>query len=92
LKSLSRTAPGCYGENERPLVEEARHLLRTYEDAAELIQLGAYRSGTDPLTDRAIALRPKLEALLKQDERDRSRIADDFSMLTEALKTEGVAP
>jgi flagellum-specific ATP synthase len=89
LKSLSRTAPGCYAEGERPLVEEARHLLRIYEDAAELIQLGAYRSGTDPLTDRAIALRPKLEALLKQDEYDRSRIDGDFSILAEALQAEG---
>lgn len=91
LKSLSRTAPGCYVQDERPLVEEARHLLRTYEDAAELIQLGAYRSGTDPLTDRAIALRPKLEVLLKQDERERSQIGTDFSLLAEALQAEGSA-
>ncbi|MGI9437003.1 MAG: FliI/YscN family ATPase, partial [Geminicoccaceae bacterium] len=68
LKSLSRTAPGCYRPEERPLVEEARRLLRVYEDAAELIQLGAYRLGTDPLTDRAIELRPRIEDLLRQDE------------------------
>jgi flagellum-specific ATP synthase len=91
LKSLSRTAPGCYARDERPLVEEARHLLRVYEDAAELIQLGAYRSGTDPLTDRAIMLRPRIEALLKQDERDRCRITDDFSKLADALQLEGAA-
>lgn len=85
-KSLSRTAPGCYAPNERPLVEEARQLLRVYEDAAELIQLGAYKPGTDPLTDRAIAMRPRLEQLLKQDEDHRSRIPDDFAMLAELLQ------
>lgn len=85
-KSLSRTAPGCYAPDERPLVEEARRLLRVYEDAAELIQLGAYKPGTDPLTDRAIEMRPKLEALLKQDEGERSRISEDFSKLAEILE------
>jgi len=88
LKSLSRTAPGCYAPEERPLVEEARQLLRIYEEAAELIQLGAYRPGTDPITDRAIQARAPLEALLKQDEDERSLIADDFSKLAELLQTE----
>jgi len=86
-KSLSRTTPGCYGQDERPLVEEARRLIRVYEDVAELIQLGAYRPGTDPLTDRAIQIRPKLEDLLKQDERERSRIASDVAMLADLLQT-----
>ncbi len=87
-KSLSRTAPGCYAPEERPMVEEARRLLRVYEDAAELIQLGAYKAGTDPLTDRAIEMRPRLEALLKQDEGERSQISSDFSMLAELLQPE----
>ena len=87
LKSLSRTAPGCYAAHERPLVEEARQLLRVYEDAAELIQLGAYKPGTDPLTDRAILMQPKLEALLKQDEGERSRISEDFAKLADLLQT-----
>ena len=86
LKSLSRTAPGCYEPDERPLVEEARHLLRVYEDAAELIQLGAYRPGTDPLTDRAIALRPRLEDLLKQNECEHGGISSDFAMLAHLLE------
>jgi flagellum-specific ATP synthase len=68
------------------LVEEARRLLRVYEDAAELIQLGAYRPGTDPLTDRAIQMRPALEDVLKQDEWEQSSINDDFSRLAKLLK------
>ena len=88
LKSLSRTAPGCYAAEERPLVEEARQLLRIYEEAAELIQLGAYRPGTDPITDRAIHARPQLEALLKQHEDERSEIAEDFSRLADLLQTQ----
>lgn len=86
LKSLSRTTPGCYAPEEQPMVEEARRLLRVYEDAAELIQLGAYRPGTDPLTDRAIQMRPALEDVLKQGEWERSSIDDDFSRLANLLQ------
>ncbi len=86
LKSLSRTAPGCYAPEERPLVDEARRLLRIYEDVAELLQLGAYRPGTDPLTDRAIQMRPLLEDVLRQDEREKSTIQDDFAKLAVILQ------
>lgn len=85
LKSLSRTAPGCYAVEERPWIDQARQLLRVYEDAAELIQLGAYRPGTDPLTDRAIQLRPLLEDVLKQGEDEKSNLAEDFSKLSQLL-------
>ncbi len=86
LKSLSRTAPGCYAPEERPLVDEARRLLRVYEDVAELLQLGAYRPGTDPLTDRAIQMRPLLEDVLKQDEGEKSTIQNDFAKLAVILQ------
>ncbi|MGI9449429.1 MAG: FliI/YscN family ATPase [Geminicoccaceae bacterium] len=92
LKSLSRTAPGCYAPPERPVVETARHLLRVYEDVSELVQLGAYRPGTDPLTDRAIEMRPLIEDLLKQDEGERSSISEDFSKLAGLLEEKVDAP
>lgn len=92
LKSLSRTAPGCYEPEERPLVDEGRRLLRVYEDVAELLQLGAYRPGTDLLTDRAIQLRPMLEGILKQGEDERSVIEEDFAKLAEVLQETTDAP
>jgi flagellum-specific ATP synthase len=85
LRSLSRVAPDCYGDDERPLVERARRLLRAYADAAELIQLGAYRRGGDPLINEAIRVRPALEALLAQGIVERSTIAEDVAQLAAAL-------
>jgi flagellum-specific ATP synthase len=67
LRSLSRTAPGCYAAGERELVRDARRLMRTYAEMAELIQLGAYKAGSNPELDAAIAARPALEALLRQE-------------------------
>ena len=66
LRSVSRTAPGCYAPDERPLVREARRLMAAHAEMAELIQVGAYRQGASVLIDRAIAVRPALEALLAQ--------------------------
>jgi flagellum-specific ATP synthase len=41
--------------------------MRTYAEMAELIQLGAYKAGSNPELDAAIAARPALEALLRQE-------------------------
>ena len=85
LRSLSRSAPAAYRPEERPVVEHARRLIRAHAETAELIQLGAYRRGSDPLIDEAIAARPALEALLAQDVDGRSALPDDFARLAAAL-------
>jgi len=92
LRSLSRSTPGCYPPERRPLVTRARQLIKTHADMAELIQLGAYRPGTDPAVDQAIAARPALEALLAQDAGERSDLDADFARLAEALGEPDPAP
>ena len=74
LRSLSRTAPGCYAPHERELAREARQLMRLHADMAELIRLGAYRSGANAELDRAIAVQPALERILQQDSHERSSV------------------
>jgi flagellum-specific ATP synthase len=66
LKSISRAMPACNNARERDLVMRARGPLTIYEDMAELVRLGAYKTGSNPEVDRAIALYPKLEAFLAQ--------------------------
>lgn len=85
LRSVSRTAPGCYLPEERQLVSRARRLLRTHADMAELIRLGAYKRGADAEVDEAIARRPALEELLRQEPDERAPAADGFARLAEAL-------
>ena len=67
LRSISRSAPACYAPPERHLVAEARRLMQRYAEMAELIELGAYRPGSNPEVDAAIARRPGLEEVLAQD-------------------------
>ncbi len=66
LKSLSRTAGTAYTADEAALARHARTLLQAHDEAADLIRLGAYVAGSDPLVDEAVARLPALAALLQQ--------------------------
>jgi flagellum-specific ATP synthase len=46
---------------------KVRDLLATWSENEELIRLGAYRKGSSPEVDEAIAKHPDLEFFLKQD-------------------------
>ena len=75
LRSVSRTMPACNNDDENTLVRRARSLLAAYDDMAELIRLGAYKKGSDPTVDEAIALNGPLEAFLGQDKDERTDLA-----------------
>ena len=89
LKSVSRTLPACQTPPERELNKRARQSLSAYANMEELIRIGAYRSGADPIVDRAIALNPALEAFLGQDKDDHTRLSDSFTRL-EAILNQGM--
>ena len=66
LQSVSRLV----GEIVTPEIREAgtrlRSALAAYREKEDLISIGAYQPGTDPLLDAAIALRPAMDAFLRQ--------------------------
>ncbi|HEY1333729.1 MAG TPA: FliI/YscN family ATPase [Myxococcaceae bacterium] len=66
LASLSRVMPQVTTGEHRRLAARFRALLAAYEERRDLILLGAYAPGSDPLTDEAIARQPALEAFLAQ--------------------------
>ncbi|MDX6752335.1 FliI/YscN family ATPase [Geminicoccaceae bacterium 1502E] len=92
LRSLSRAAPGCYAADERALVVQARELLAAHADMAELIQLGAYRAGSSPALDRAIALVPGIERVLAQALDEPGGGICPFALLKDVLADAGGAP
>src|SRR5262249_1350021 len=46
--------------------QEVRSLLAAWQDKRDLIAIGAYEPGSDPLADRAIALKPAIDEFLRQ--------------------------
>ena len=91
LKSISRTMPECQSPPEREVVRQARTVLAAYANMEELIRIGAYRTGADALTDRAIRLREPLEAFLGQNKDEVTRQDQAFAQLS-AILSEGAAP
>ncbi len=85
LKSISRSMPKCLTDEQEKLVRDARSVLSTYEDMAELIRLGAYRKGSDPKVDEALVLYPKIEAFLAQKPNENTTLEDGYTMLAEIL-------
>ncbi len=85
LRSLSRTAAGCNSAQENALAARARAILALHADMADLVRLGAYRSGADPAVDQAIAVAPRLDALLRQGRTERTSLTDSFVQLAAAM-------
>ncbi len=65
-RSLSRTAASVYGPTEAALARHARALFQAHQESADLLRLGAYVTGSDPLVDEAVARMPALQRLLAQ--------------------------
>lgn len=89
LRSISRTMPGCVPVSFRPTLQKAREFMSVFADMEELIRLGAYRKGSDPKVDRAIAINPALEAFLSQQREERTSIADGYQLLEAIVEKAG---
>ena len=89
LRSVSRVAPDVYENNEAGLVREARRTLSVYADMEELIRLGAYAAGSNPQTDRAIALNDPLETFLAQGKDEATSIEESFATLAGIMGGDG---
>lgn len=85
LKSVSRTLPRAHSDEENALRIEARAVLSLYSDMEEMVRLGAYKAGASQEVDRAIALAPRIEALLNQNKADQGRRHESFAALAEIL-------
>jgi len=86
LRSVSRTLPQCLEPQDNATRLAARAELATWKDMEEMVRLGAYRAGANAEVDRAVALAPRIEALLSQDKRVRSFAAEDFAALSGILE------
>ncbi|MBX6378445.1 MAG: FliI/YscN family ATPase [Clostridia bacterium] len=66
LQSVSRVMHRVVDRDHLAAARAARRLLATYRDAEDLIQVGAYREGSDPEIDRARAAVGPLRGFLAQ--------------------------
>lgn len=66
LQSVSRLSFSLMADDQKAAATKFRSLQATYREYAELVSIGAYRSGTNPLLDEAIQLRESMDQYLRQ--------------------------
>ena len=88
LKSVSRTLPHCLSDDQNLVRLAARRELATFRDMEEMVRLGAYRAGASAEVDRAVAVAPRIEALLKQGRQERGFAEESFAALTALLEND----
>jgi flagellum-specific ATP synthase len=83
LQSISRLAPSVSGAATKKAVGIIRRLMADYAGAEDLINVGAYKQGSNPDIDEAIARRGAIENFLIQNVDEKSRIDDTLSAMGE---------
>ncbi|MFN3689598.1 MAG: FliI/YscN family ATPase, partial [Fimbriimonadales bacterium] len=67
LASLSRVMPNIVSREHMQAANRLRQLLAAYRDAEDLIAIGAYQQGANPLVDEAVARIDAIRAFLRQN-------------------------
>ncbi|MDR0636782.1 MAG: FliI/YscN family ATPase [Treponema sp.] len=78
LASISRLAPVVSGPVTNKSVGAIRRLMAVYAENEDLINVGAYHAGSNPLIDEAIARHEDIERFLMQE-------IDEYSSVRETL-------
>jgi flagellum-specific ATP synthase len=86
LESLSRLMSSVCTKEHLASARQARELLASYRRSEDLIRIGAYQAGADPLLDRAVTLLPGINQLLRQSADERADFADTQKRLRELVQ------
>ncbi|WIM07037.1 MAG: flagellar protein export ATPase FliI [Candidatus Nitricoxidivorans perseverans] len=71
-QSISRAMPNLIDPRHLETVRRFKQLYSRYQRARDLLAVGAYARGSDPLLDQAIALYPRMEEFLQQGIEERA--------------------
>ncbi len=81
-QSISRVMTSLIKTEHGDLVRRFKQLYSRYQRARDLLAVGAYAPGSDPLLDQAIALYPRMERFLQQDIAERANSESSIDALT----------
>ena len=89
--SLSRLQRSLLPERHQNLVDAARRLIAAYSKNEDLIRIGGYEDGADPLVDQAIVLHAQLENFLRQTTQESCSFEKSMQQLASILEASPVA-
>ena len=85
--SISRAMSQLVSEPHFNLVQRFKHLYAHYQRNHDLISVGAYVSGSDPLLDEGIKLYPHMEHFLKQGMYERDNFSSSVASFNNLFNT-----
>ncbi|MGD9773970.1 flagellar protein export ATPase FliI [Diaphorobacter sp.] len=85
-QSASRVMHNVVPRAHFDLARSFRAIYSRYQKSRDLIQVGAYMSGSDPQLDEAIRLQPGMVAFLQQDMRDGATMDASVAGMAQALE------
>ncbi|MES3039296.1 MAG: FliI/YscN family ATPase [Bdellovibrionota bacterium] len=85
LQSASRVMRAVTNPEHQKLAQKMRELLAVYKEAEDLINIGAYKSGTNPKIDKAIKLIDPINDFLKQAVADPTTFTNTLRQLQQIL-------
>ena len=80
-QSISRAMHNITTPEHQYLARQLKKLYSRFERSRDLINVGAYAAGTDPLLDEAIRLQPGIEAFLQQHIPERAGVQESLDGL-----------
>ena len=80
-QSISRAMHSITTPEHQQLSRKLKQLYSRYERSRDLISVGAYAPGSDPLLDEAIRLQPRIAAFLQQDILQKVSISESMDQL-----------
>jgi len=81
LESLSRLQTSLLPQDRLQVAAAGRHVLAIHRQYRELLDIGAYKTGTNPQLDRALEVYPKLMEFLRQPMMEKSPLNKTFESL-----------
>lgn len=86
-QSISRVMTAVVNPLQLEMARRFKSLYSRYTRSRDLLAVGAYTAGADPLLDAAIAAWPRLEIFLQQPMHEASALADADAQLAAVLET-----
>lgn len=84
--SISRAMMSLTTSQHQKLAQRFRELYSAYRQNEDLISVGAYQRGSDPLVDQAIAYQPHMRAFLQQDVSEAVDFSESLASLQRLLR------
>ena len=86
--SISRAMPQIVSPEQLQKAQLFKQLYARYQQSRDLISVGAYAAGSDPLTDKAMEKMPAMQAFLQQGLQVSVNLSDSQSGLEQTLSNE----